>query len=295
VAHFTVEKSAYQLGLGSEAVIKVPVDAGFRMLPDALRDKLEELRQQALLPAAIVATAGTTDFGSIDPLAEIAALAHGAASWLHVDAAYGSALLLSRSHRHLLRGLELADSISMDFHKGFWQTISCGAFLLRDATRFQHLELHADYLNPVAHAASGIPNLVDRSLATTRRFDALKLWFSFQLLGRENLGAMLDHTLQLAGFAAEWIERHPPLQLLHPPETGCVVFRYRSEKADSNRLNAALRQHLFDRGLAVLGHTVVRGQQCLKLTCLNPTVTQAALTALLETVVAQGRELEAGD
>ena len=109
-------------------------------------------------------------------------------AWFHVDAAYGSALLLSRRHRDLLRGFDQADSISMDFHKNVWQAISCGAFLLRDSAQFRHLEVHADYLNPETHDELGIPNLVNKSLSTTRRFDALKLWLSFQVLGREKFG-----------------------------------------------------------------------------------------------------------
>src|SRR5579864_5068710 len=102
------------------------------MSPAALRDSLQDLRAQGLLPMAIVATAGTTDFGSIDPLPELASLAQAAGAWLHVDAAYGGALLFSDRHRGQLRGIDSADSFSIDFHKLFWQPIPCAAFLLRD-------------------------------------------------------------------------------------------------------------------------------------------------------------------
>src|SRR5262249_21861684 len=145
----------------------------------------KRLRRQGKVVMAIVGTAGTTDFGSIDPLADIAKLAQSAGAWFHIDAAYGSALLFSHKHRRLLRGVEKADSVSMDFHKLFWQPISCAAFLVHDARQFRHMKLHADYLNPEAHEKLGIPDLVTRSVATTRRFDALKLWLSFQALGRK--------------------------------------------------------------------------------------------------------------
>jgi L-2,4-diaminobutyrate decarboxylase len=294
VAHFTVEKSASQLGLGTEAVIKVCVDDGYRMIPAKLEEQLRRLSGEKLIPAAIVGTAGTTDFGSIDPLAEIAVLAREAGAWFHVDAAYGSALLLSERHRHLLHGIDQADSISMDFHKNFWQAISCGAFLLRDAAQFRHLEVHADYLNPEAHNEFGIPNLVNKSLATTRRFDALKLWLSFQLLGREKFGQMVDRTIDLAIHAAQTIRANPSLELLHDPQYGCVVFRYRPSRpgADSDQLNASLRQNLFERGVAVIGHTRVRGRQCLKFTCMNPTTSEGDLDTLIHTIVEQGRALE---
>ena len=294
VAHFTVEKSAAQLGLGKDAVIKIAVDNAFRMIPAELDAELHRLRASNLIPAAIVATAGTTDFGSIDPLPEIAALARDAGAWFHVDAAYGSALLLSRNHRHRLRGIELADSISMDFHKNFWQAISCGAFLLREAAQFQHLEIHADYLNPEIHDDSGIPNLVNKSLATTRRFDALKLWLSFQVLGRDKFGMMVDRTIQLAAHAADSIRAHPALELIHEPVHGCVVFRYRPSRpnADGDKLNTALRQKLFETGVGVIGHTRVRGRQYLKFTCMNPTTSEPDLDILLQYIVEQGQALE---
>ncbi|MGB9074639.1 MAG: aspartate aminotransferase family protein [Terriglobales bacterium] len=294
VAHFTVEKSAYQLGLGTDAVLRVAVDDSFRMIPGELEQSLRHLERERLLPAAIVATAGTTDFGSLDPLPEIAALARKANTWLHVDAAYGSALLLSDRHSDLLRGLDQADSISMDFHKNFWQAISCGAFLLRDSAQFRHLEVHADYLNPETHDDLGIPNLVNKSLSTTRGFDALKLWLSFQVLGREKFGKMVDRTIELAAHAATLIRNNPALELLHEPQYGCVVFRYRPSRPDrdGDRLNAALRQRLFERGVAVIGHTRVRGRQCLKFTCMNPVVSEEEIGALLQTIVKQGREIE---
>jgi L-2,4-diaminobutyrate decarboxylase len=294
VAHFTVEKSAAQLGLGTDAVIRIPVDEAFRMIPADLEAQLQRLNANNLIPAAIVATAGTTDFGSIDPLVEIAALARNAGAWFHVDAAYGSALLLSQHHRHRLRGIELADSMSMDFHKNFWQVITCGAILLRDATHFHHLEIHADYLNPEIHDDSGIPNLVNKSLATTRRFDALKLWLSFQVLGRDKFGQMVDRTIELAAHAACSIRANPALELLHEVVCGCVVFRYRPSrsKIDGDKLNATLRQKLFERGVGVIGHTRVRGRQCLKLTCMNPTTSESDIDVLLQHIVQEGQELE---
>jgi len=294
VAHFTVEKSAAQLGLGTNAVVRIPTDKAFRMDVPALKNALDQLRQSDLVPMAIVATAGTTDFGSIDPLSEIAPIAKSAGAWLHVDAAYGSALLFSARYRDRLKGIELADSVSMDFHKLFWQPISCAAFLLRDATQFRHLKLNADYLNPESHEQLGIPDLVSRSVSTTRRFDALKLWASFQALGREKLGAMIDTTIDLASVAADFIHKDSRLELIHEPELSAVVFRYSPANPNINadRLNADLRQHLFDSGQAVIGHTIVRGRQCLKLTCMNPTTSKKQIGELLGLVVETGRRLE---
>src|SRR6476661_2866106 len=226
VAHFTVEKSAAQLGLGTDAVVRVAVDDDFRMRPESLRTALDDMRGRNLLPFAIVATAGTTDFGSVDPLPEIAALAYSAGAWLHVDAAYGGALLFSQRHRKKLEGIASADSVGIDFHKLFWQPIPASAFLLRDAGHFELIEQHADYLNPETHEEQGIPNLVTNSLLTTRRFDVLKLWLSFQMMGRRKLSAMIDRTLELAVHAADEVCRTSTLQLVHGASLSTVVFRY---------------------------------------------------------------------
>jgi L-2,4-diaminobutyrate decarboxylase len=286
VAHFTVEKSASQLGLGTDSVVRVEVDEQFRMNPAALRDALSSTQAHGLLPLAIVATAGTTDFGSVDPLPDLAALARSAVAWFHVDAAYGGALLFSAQHREQLRGIEQADSLGIDFHKLFWQPIPCSAFLLRDLRHFDAIKLHVDYLNPELNEDSGIPNLVTTSLLTTRRFDALKLWISFQSLGRDKLAAMIDRTIALATHAAKIIRNTPHLELMCEPQLSTVVFRYVPANPEivSDQANSALRQRLLDNGKAVIGHTRVRGAQCLKFTCMNPAVTEDQIEELVKMV-----------
>jgi L-2,4-diaminobutyrate decarboxylase len=295
-AHFTVEKSASQLGLGTDAVVRVEVDDRFRMKPSVVNRKLEWLKAEGLLPMAIVATAGSTDFGSIDPLAEIAAMARSADIWLHADAAYGGALLFSARHRDQLAGIDAADSVAIDFHKLFWQPIPCSAFLLRDASRFDAIKLYADYLNPEALEEKGIPNLVTTSLLTSRRFDALKLWISFQALGREKLASMIDRTIELADHAAEALRGTDDFELECDPQLSTVVFRYLSagKESDTDRINADIRQRLFDRGAAVIGHTRVRGRQCLKFTCMNPTATEADMEGLIELIRREGQKSAAG-
>jgi len=296
VAHFTVKKSAAQLGLGTSAVVQVGVDDHFRMDPSALSQALDQLRRQQLLPMAVVATAGTTDFGSIDPLQEIADRARSSGLWLHVDAAYGGALLFSARHREQLAGLGLADSIAIDFHKLFWQPIPTSVFLLGDARHFDTMEMHADYLNPPIHEDEGGPNLVTTSLLTSRRFDALKLWISFQSLGRSKLAAMIDRTIELANHSAGLIRRTRSLELLCEPQLGTVVFRYvpSQTKIPADELNLAIRRRLFDHGRAVIGYTRVRNLQCLKFTCMNPTVTEAQMEKLIHAISDLGADLEGG-
>jgi L-2,4-diaminobutyrate decarboxylase len=295
VSHFTVEKSAAQLGLGTDSVIRIPVDSHFRMDIPALRRAIQQLKKESLYAMAVVGTAGTTDFGSIDPLREIEEVAHEAEAWFHVDAAYGGALLFSGRYRNRLDSVELADSIAIDFHKLFWQPIPCSAFLLRDEGEFDYIKMHADYLNPETLEEAGVPNLVTTSLLTSRRFDALKLWISLQSLGRKKLSAMIDRTITLAKDVAKTIRKEARFELLCEPELSTVVFRYLPAKPglDADRINFAIRQQLFETGTAVIGHTRVRGQQCLKFTCMNPSTTKGQMNEILQLILEEGRKCEA--
>lgn len=293
-AHFSVEKSALQLGLGTAAVQRVETEAG-AMSADRLTQRIRGLRRDGFEPLAIVATAGTTDCGAIDPLAAIAEIAARERIWLHTDAAYGGALLMSPRYRGRLDGLARADFITLDFHKAFFQPISCGAFLLRDAERFRLIRMHADYLNPAENEAQGRPDLVTRSLLTTRRFDALKLWISLQTIGADGFAAMVDRLVELAQQAAAILAGNPRFTLLHRPEFGCLVFRYvpADPRVDADAVNAALPRRLFDRGAAVLGHTVAAGRPCLKFTLINPCTERGDIERLVELIETAGLDEEA--
>lgn len=223
--------------MGENGVIPIETDENFQLKPEILSAKLRTLQQDNLRPIAIVATAGTTDFGSIDPLPELAKIARDHGLWFHVDAAYGGALKLSQNHGHKLKGIELADSITVDFHKLFYQPISCGAFLLKNQANFGLIKLHADYLNPESNEAQGIPDLVTKSIQTTRRFDALKLWLSLKTLGVETFGEMIDSTIELAGAIALIIAEDAELELANIPTINAVVFRYQPSQGTATEID----------------------------------------------------------
>lgn len=291
-AHFTIRQSAALLGLGERAVIPVQTDERHRMSPDTLDVRLSELDREGSLPIALVGTAGTTDFGSIDPMPELADRARERGIWLHVDAAYGGALLLSDRHRHKLTGVERADSVTVDFHKQFYQPISCGGFLVRDGDSFGLMELHADYLNPEGDEDAGIPNLVGKSIQTTRRFDALKLYVSLRATGRRALAGMVEHTLEVAEEAARRIESDPALELANEPELGAVVFRYLPHGGDSDRVNRGIWERLVREGEYMLARTRAGGRSHLKLTLLNPATEAGHVEGALDRVKQLGHALE---
>ncbi|QXE39194.1 aspartate aminotransferase family protein [Streptomyces sp. GMY02] len=320
-AHFSVQRAAALLGLGEDAVLSVPVDHHLRMDPAALAAALDACVHRGELPIAVVATAGTTDTGAIDPLRACAALAARHGAWLHVDAAYGGGALLSDRLAPLLDGLGLADSVSLDWHKLGWQPAAAGVFLVRKAETYASLARRAAYLNPADDEEAGYPSLLGLSLRTTRRADAFKIAVTLRTLGREGLGRLVDacHDLALAG--ARVVRDHPRLDLYAEPVLTAFLFRYLptgpgpgpgpGPKPDhdpdpaldpdpdpfrSDEINAALRRRLLREGRAVVGRTELPGtgpgRVRLKLTLLNPHTTPAEVERLLDMVVAAGRAEE---
>ncbi|MFE5970261.1 pyridoxal phosphate-dependent decarboxylase family protein [Streptomyces sp. NPDC056463] len=293
-SHFSVQKSAGLLGLGPDAVISIPVDRNKRMQSVVLAAELEACRAEGLVPMAIVATAGTTDFGSIDPLPEIAALAEEYGAWMHVDAAYGCGLLASLTRRHLLDGIEHADSVTVDYHKSFFQPVSSSAVLVRDGATLRHATYHADYLNPRRTVAEQIPNQVDKSLQTTRRFDALKLWMTLRVMGADGVGELFDEVCDLAGAGFALLAADPRYDVVVEPQLSTLVYRYVPENvtspAEIDRANLYARKALFASGEAVVAGTKVDGRQYLKFTLLNPETTVADIAAVLDLIAGHAEQ-----
>lgn len=289
-AHFSVTRGAGLVGLGEDAVVPVAVDREHRMDIGELRRELAMLASRGEIAVAVVATAGTTDLGAIDPLPEVAQLAAEHETWLHVDAAYGGGALFSRRLSPLLDGLAGADSMALDLHKLGWQPVPAGVFLARSAALFAPLERSVAYLNPDDDQDAGYPSLLNRSLRTTRRPDVFKIAVTLRALGRSGLGALTDRCHDLARHAAARITDHPRLELFADPVLSTVVFRYLPTPpgADPNLVNAELRRVLLAEGRAVVGRTEAGGAVRLKLTLLNPHATEADVDALLEAVVAAG-------
>lgn len=283
-AHFSIQRAAAQLGLGGGAVTTVQADTEHRMDPRALATALAGEWPGT---ATVVATAGTTGTGSIDPLPPTADLAAKHRAWLHVDAAYGGGALFSARLAPLLAGVDRADSIALDLHKIGWQPVPAGVFLAADQRCFAPLALNVGYLNPIDDEAAGYHSLLGRSLRTTRRADAFKIAVTLRALGRSGLGDRLDRCHQLAGYAAEQISSHSRLRLNRQPVLTTVVFRY-AAAAEPDWINAELRRRLLRAGRAVVGRTDLDGAVWLKLTLLNPEATERDIDALLAAVTAAG-------
>jgi glutamate/tyrosine decarboxylase-like PLP-dependent enzyme len=303
LAHFSVHRACAALGLGENAVRAVPTDERRRMRPGAL-DKILRGLGDRHTPVAIVATAGTTDFGSIDCLPEIADVAAEHGVWLHVDAAYGFGALFSDRLAGRLAGIERADSITLDLHKIGWQPAAASVLLVADKASFAALDREVAYLNPSDDAEAGLDGLLGRSLQTTRRPDAVKIVATLLAHGRRGMGDMVDACHDLARYAEHRILKEPELELVSPAELTTVVFRYRSRTRPAgwdagveDEINGALRRRLLERGIALIGRTAVRldgadGREsvCLKFTLLNPTAKPGDIDDLVHAVLRAGRD-----
>lgn len=279
------------LGLGADAVVPVPVGPDRRLDPVTLAVELDGARRFGLVPMAVVATAGTTDFGAIDPLGPIAQVCRERDVWLHVDAAYGGGLLVSPTQRHLLDGIEQADSVTVDYHKTFWQPVSASAVIVRDRRSLGHVTHHADYLNP---ATSVQPNQVDKSMQTTRRFDALKLWLTLRIMGADAVGEIFDEVIDLTAAVHEMLLDDPDFEVAAAPGLSTLVFRYRPVgmcASVASELAPVIRAAVFEGGQAVVAGTKVDGEGWLKFTLLNPTATPASMAQVLDVIRAAGERL----
>ncbi|GLF98541.1 pyridoxal phosphate-dependent decarboxylase family protein [Streptomyces yaizuensis] len=273
-AHHSVRRAAWLLGLPEPLALPGP---GGGLDPAALDGALTQVPG----PHLVVATAGTTDTGLIDPLADLADLCARHGAGLHVDAAYGGGLILSHRHRTLLDGLDRADSVSLDLHKLGWQPIAAGLFAVADRDRLAPLALTADYLNAADDTDAGLPDLLGRSLRTTRRPDILKIAVTLAALGRDGLADLVDGTLATARHFADLVAAHPRLELWDRPTLATVLFRPLGATDDRT---AAVRRALLTEGRCVLGRARADGRLWLKATLLNPHTTPDDLARLTDLV-----------
>ncbi|MGW0915048.1 pyridoxal phosphate-dependent decarboxylase family protein [Streptomyces sp. NPDC002784] len=273
-AHHSLPRAAWLLGLPEPVVVPAPAGT---LDPAALDETLTRLPG----PHLVAATAGTTDAGLIDPLPEIAALCARHHARLHIDAAYGGGLLFSDRHRHKLRGLDAADTVTLDLHKLGWQPVAAGLLTVRAPHDLTALHQHADYLNADDDTDAGLPDLLARSPRTTRRPDILKIAVTLKTLGRTGLGRLVDQVCDRAAEFADLVDRHPGFQLYGRPTLSTVAFRPRTASDDTV---AAVRRTLLTDGRAVIGRARLDGRLWLKVTLLNPRTSQGDLAALLNLV-----------
>jgi aromatic-L-amino-acid decarboxylase len=266
-AHHSDVRAVEVCGLGSNAVRPIPIDDRRRMRRDALEDALSEDVVLDIVPIAVVATAGTTLTGAVDPLDEIAEICERHDVWLHVDGAYGLPGAAAPSTAHLFAGLERADSATIDAHKWLGVQKSCSAVLLRETGRLQATFGHEERY--MLHEGD-VANPVDRTLEYSRPFRSLRLWMAFRVYGAKRYRAWIEETLANARFLTDALRDSPEFELLHDPMLSAVCFRHTPPETDDiDEHNVRLAREMQRDGRVFLAPASVDGKACLRVCFVN--------------------------
>ncbi len=272
-AHSSIDKAVILLGLGHEALRKIPSDAEFRMRADALAQAMAEDRRAGIIPMAVVATVGTTSTTSVDPVAAIADVCERESAWLHLDCAYGGAAAIVPECRWILEGAERADSLVVNPHKWLFTPFDLSAFYCRrmDLLR-QAFSLTPEYLRTTE--AGAVKNLMDTGVQLGRRFRALKLWMILRYFGAEGIRDRLSEHMRLARLFAGWVDADPDFERLAPVPFSVVCFRAKPRgrdwsEAELETLNQRLLDAMNASGEVFLSHTKLNGRFTLRLAIGN--------------------------
>jgi len=293
--HMSIGKSVALLGLGRHNLRLVPTDAEFRMIPAELDAAMARDRSTGKRPLAVVASAGTVNTGAIDPLVEIAEIVRRHKAWLHIDGAYGALAAIAQPEK--FRGLDQADSISLDPHKWLYQPLDCGCLLYRNPAAAQVAFSHTgDYARALTSDPIEGFAFFEESLELSRRFRALKLWLSLRYHGLAAFREAIEKDLRLARRLADAIRNHPHLELEAPVELSAVCFRYRGPAQRSaeaeNRHNEAILRRVNHRGKVYLSNATLHGRFCLRACLVNHRTTQADIDAVIPEVIAAAAKVE---
>lgn len=297
-AHYCVDRAAGVMGIGTERVIRVPLDSERCMDVVQLDRILNDLRGRGVPVVAVVAVASSTPTGAFDPLHEIADICERHSVWMHVDAAHGGPVCFSRKHRHLVSGLERADSLVFDAHKMMFLPAVCALVFYKNRDdRFVAFQQSAPYLfDPSAPDLSEYDNGVV-TFECTKRAAALGLWGTLSLFGTALFEQMVDHVFAVAARFDQILRVDPNFETYGVPAANILVFRYlpndwnRLTEDQKNELQWAIRRRLLQNGFAYLTQTRLHGAICLRSTIMNPLTQERDLLEIVAEIKRVGEEL----
>jgi aromatic-L-amino-acid decarboxylase len=276
--HYSVERALSVIGFPSHLFRKIPSDDRFRLPIEQLRKEIQADRKAGMHPFCVIANAGTTSTGAVDPLLELADLCQEEDLWLHADGAYGAATVICDRGRTALVGLDRVDSLSLDPHKWLFQPFECGCVLVRDRARmrsaFQHMP---EYMRDV-HRHTEETNPADYGIQLSRGFRALKVWLSMNTFGLAAFREAITRGFELAEFAEAELRTRRDCEILSPAEMGIVAFRFgKSDDVQTKLVESMLRD-----GFAFLTSTTLKGVTALRLCTINPRTTEDDLIQTID-------------
>lgn len=291
-SHFSMLKAANTIGIGQNAVVKVPVDENGRMRARAVQNAFNQAVAAGFTPFIVCTTAGTTETGSFDAIDEISDFAQASNLWHHVDGSWGGSSIISRKYQHLFKGLEKADSFSWNPHKLMNIPLICSALLVRgnnvmreeiqsyDSDYIYHSNDHSNY------------DLGPASLQCGRRVDALKLWLAWKFYGDHGYAQRIEYLYDLAKYCTTFVDNHDDLELLFPTQSLNVNFRFKTPHGvDIDAFNEALRYKLIETGDAMVNYCRLPNGLSIRLVLLNPDLTQEDLDRFYDRFLKAGHQL----
>ena len=292
--HSSVTRAAWLAGVPRTNVRSLATDDGFRLRMDALREALARDRADGFIPLMVVANAGTTNTGSVDPLRDIATLCERERLWMHVDAAYGGFAVLTASGRTMLGGIEYADSVTLDPHKWLFVPFECGCLLAREPQRLKAaFQILPEYLADV-QGGHEVVNFADYGEQLTRYSRAVKVWLSVRYYGTDAIRDAIDRGMLLARRLEERIGELPDFEVLSPAQFGVVCFRARPDSgggtADLDALNERILARIVDEGRYFISSTRLRGAFSLRACILGYRTAEEDVDGLARALASAARE-----
>ena len=282
-AHYSIARAAAILGLGRDAVFKVPLDAEFCTDVEQVTHSFAAARKAGFQKFILVGSSGSTPTGSFDNLVALAKIAHKHHAWFHVDAAHGAGLAFSRRFRWRLKGLSQADSIIFDPHKMMFMPLAAGGVLVREGTRLLGpLQEQAPYL---FGSKRRWPDLGQLTIACSQRFDALKTWLVWRVYGGDLWDHLTTHVCEVAHAAFQYCSQSEVLEPVHEPHSNIFCFRLRrTHNRDSDGRHWAIKEKLNESGFAYISSTVLDGRRVLRIVVMNPRTTADDICDVLRRV-----------
>jgi glutamate/tyrosine decarboxylase-like PLP-dependent enzyme len=294
--HHCVDKALHVAGLGRINKRIVAMDERYRMDISALEDEIRRDRDAGRKPWMVVASAGTTDTGAVDPIRAVASVAKQHDLWFHLDAAYGGFFLLCEPGREQMKGIELADSIVLDPHKGLSLPYGSGAVLIRDRNHsLQSNAYYAHYMQDAKkaeHDAEAALSPADLSLELTRPFRGPRMWFPLKLFGLGAFRASIEEKLWLARYFHQEISKLDRFETGPYPDLSIVTYRYRPRMGDANTFNKRLLEAILDDGKIFISSTMIEGKYTLRVAILNFRTHRSTIDYLLALLQRKASELD---
>lgn len=276
--HSSVSKGLHIIGFCKEQIHVIPTDNSFCMDISALQETIEKDIADRKKPFAVIASAGTTNTGSVDPMPEISALCRKYDMWMHVDGAFGASALVSKRYRKNLSGIELSDSLSWDAHKWLLQTYGCSVVLVRNQSCLvKSFATHPEYLKD-SEISEGSIEFWDLGPELTRPARGLKLWLTLQAMGTDEMERIIEHGCILAELAEKIIRENPEWEIVCPAQLGIINFRYISNgkfyENDLDIINKNISREITESGFAQIFTTELLGKKVLRMCTIHPETTK---------------------